>query len=108
MIGKRLSPILEEIETTLLEFEVNRGEKPEYTIEGFRAATKIFMSAVMDKMWDVQERENMSIDDRVQMAEKAGNEIRKLIKVYTDIDTHSLYETVDLSKGGSSETGNLS
>ena len=92
MIGQKLSPILEEIEMTLLEFEANRGIKPEYTIEGFRAGIKIFMSVMVDKIFELQENENMTLEDRLKMVEKVGGEIRKIVKVYTDIDTHELYK----------------
>jgi len=92
MIGKKISPILVEIEDTLWEFEANRGIQPEYTIEGFRAATKIFMSVLMDKIWNLQMDEKIDMEDRIKMVEKAGQDVRQLIKVYTDIDTHDLYK----------------
>jgi hypothetical protein len=92
MIGQKLSPILEEVEGELWEFEANRGIKPEYTNEGFRAATKIFMSVVLDKMWELQESENIPIEDRSNMATKAGEDIRQLVKNYTNIDCHDLYK----------------
>ena len=92
MIGKQLSPILEEIEDTLLEFEVEIGSKPEYTIEGFRAAIKIFMSVILDKMWQLQENDVLSQEDREIMATKCGEELRKFIKIYTGIDTFDLYK----------------
>lgn len=57
MIGKNISPILEEIEKTLWEFEINNQIKPEYTIEGFRGAVKIFMSVIIDKMWELVKEE---------------------------------------------------
>jgi len=90
-IGGELSPILCEIEETLWEFEANNGMKPDFTIEGFRAATKIFMSVLMDKIWELQSDEKIDMQTRLDMAEKAGEDVRKLIKTYTDIDTHSLY-----------------
>ena len=92
MIGKKLSPILTEIETTILEHEIHHGAKPEYSDDAFRAATKIFMSATMDKMFDLQMREKMNFDDSGKMAEKFGCELRKLIKVYTNIDTYEFYK----------------
>ena len=92
MIGKKFSPILEEIEATLWEFEHNSGAKPEYTIEGFRAGIKIFMSVLMDKIWELQDGEGIKIDDRIKMVTKAGEDVRKLVKIYTDIDTVELYD----------------
>jgi len=91
MIGEKISPILVEIEETLWEYEAYSGLKPCYTPEGFRAAIKIFMSALMDCMWDLQEKESIPIEDRGKMATKAGNEVRKIVKTYTNIDTRKMY-----------------
>jgi adenylate kinase len=92
MIGKKISPILSEIESALIEFEINVAKPPEYTDEGFRAAVKIFLSVMLDKMWKLQEDEEIDINTRADMAEKLGTEIRNIIRVYTNIDTHSLYK----------------
>lgn len=92
MIGKKLSGVLHEIESALLEFEANVARPPEYTDEGFRAAVKIFMSAMLDKMWKLQENEDIDIDTRADMATKLGNELRNMVRVYTNIDTHNLYK----------------
>lgn len=92
MIGKKLSGVLHEIELALLEFEANVARSPEYTDEGFRAAVKIFMSAMLDKMWKLQENEDIDIDTRADMATKLGNELRNMVRVYTNIDTHNLYK----------------
>ena len=93
MIGKNISPILVEIEDALLGFEVEIGTKPEYTDGGFRAAIKIFMSVLMDKMWELQLNEKILMEDRMKMAHKLGQDVRQMIKTYTDIDTHELYKT---------------
>ena len=92
MIGKKLSPILSEIESALIEFEINVAKPPEYTDEGFRASVKIFLSVMLDKMWKLQEDEEIDINTRADMAEKLGNELRNIIRVYTNIDTHDLYK----------------
>jgi hypothetical protein len=92
MIGKKLSPILSEIESALIEYELNINRPPEYTDEGFRASVKIFLSVMLDKMWKLQEDEGIDINTRADMAEKLGNELRNIIRVYTNIDTHSLYK----------------
>jgi len=91
-IGKKISPILCEIENTLWEFEANKGIKPEYTMDGFRGAVKIFMSVIMDKMWELQADEKITMDDRAKMFEKCGQDVRKLVKTYTNIDTVELYK----------------
>jgi hypothetical protein len=92
MIGEKLSPVLSEIESTLIEYEANVTRPPQYTDKGFRAAIKIFMSAMLDKMWKLQEDENIDIDARADMAEKLGNDLRNMVRIYTNIDTHSLYK----------------
>lgn len=92
MIGEKLSEVLYSIETALIEFEANVAKPPQYTDDGFRAASKIFISAMLDKMWKLQEAEGMDINDRGEMAAKLGEEIRKLVRVYTNIDTHYLYK----------------
>jgi len=92
MIGKKLSPILSEIESALMEFEINVAKPPEYTDEGFRASIRIFLSAMLDKMWKLQEDEGIDIDTRANMAEKLGSEIRNIVRVYTNIETHDLYK----------------
>lgn len=92
MIGQKLSPVLSEIEDTLWEFESHNSMKPEYTIEGFRAALKIFISAMLDKIWELQTDENIEQADRENMAQKCGEDVRKLVKTYTNIDTHNLYK----------------
>ena len=98
MIGKKLSPILEEIELAILDYEVNIGLKPNFTPEAFRAAIKIFMSVFTDKIWELQETERMDIETREKMITKAGNEFRKLIKIYTGIDTFNLYKETVINK----------
>lgn len=89
MIGEKISPILVNLEIALIEFE-EHAVKPNYTREGFRAALHIFMSALMDKMFELQQEEKMPMEDALNMAESAGFELSKLIKVYTNIDTAEL------------------
>lgn len=93
-IGENIHPILNEIEETLLEFEANTGSKPNYPPESLRSAAKIFMSVLMDKIWELQEDEKISMEDRCNMAEQCGKDVRKLIKTYTGIDSHTFYGKV--------------
>ena len=92
--GEELSPILSEIESAIWEYEYYDGSKPNYTEEGFRAAAKIFMSVLMDKMYELQESETIPLSDKMNMAHKAGEDQRKLVKTYTNLDTHELYKKV--------------
>ena len=61
-------------------------------MDGFRSATKIFMSVLMDKIWELQSDEKIDMKDRMDMVEQCGKDVRKLIKTYTNIDTHELYK----------------
>ena len=92
MIGHKLSPVLCEIESALWEFEEQELGNPEFTKEGFRAILKIFMCGIMDKMWEMQSSEEIDMDIRGEMARKCGEEIRKIVKVYTGIETIDLYK----------------
>ena len=88
-IGKELSPILEKIENSLLEFS---EYKPEFTKEGFRAAVYIFTTAMMDKMFERQEEMKLDLKQREDQAEQLGTEVKILIEKYTGLDTFKLYE----------------
>jgi hypothetical protein len=92
MIGEKLSPVLVEIETAIWENEAVTQQPPQYTEEAFTAAIKIFMSVLMDKMWQLQEAEAIPFATGEAMAHRAGSELRQLCRVYTGIDTHELYK----------------
>lgn len=62
--------------------------KPNYSNRDFMNATVIFQTALMDKLWDNQEFDEMDIIDRMKMAESCGRELRKFIHTYTGLDTH--------------------
>ncbi len=92
-LGTKLSPILAEIEDALWDFEADRpGIKPEFTAEGFRAALKIFMCVLLDKMYEYQRSKLIPLEEASILAEEAGKEIRAFVKKYIGIDTHVLYK----------------
>jgi hypothetical protein len=93
--SKKISPILIEIEEAIWKHDLALIGKPNYSDEAFRASIKIFMSILMDKMWELQCDENMTIEDKSNMAQKAGEDLRKLVKTYTSIDTHDFYKNED-------------
>lgn len=92
MIGIEMSPILEHLENALWDFEDKHDANPEFTKEGFQAAVKIFTSAMSCKNFELQEHENMDIEDRKSMGRKLGEDIRTLIKTYTNIDSFDFYK----------------
>ena len=90
LFGELMSPVLLDIESAIHEFTIGKYGKPHYSAAALRSAAVIFTSVLMDKIWELQDREDMSLDIRKKMAQKCGEDIRKLVKVYTDIDTHEL------------------
>ena len=64
--------------------------KPNYSNRDFMNAVIIFQTALMDKMYDNQN--GMSLDERMEMAERCGLDLRKLINTYTGLDLHKFDE----------------
>lgn len=91
-IGERLSPVLAGIEDQLWAHEADVGTPPCFTDKGFRAAMKIFMASLLERLYARQEKDNLDIKTRGQEAHFYGQEFRTLVKRATGIDTHSLYK----------------
>jgi len=87
LIGEKLSPILVEIESTLLE----SSGQPNFTPDGFRAGLYIFSSVMLDKMWDLMQKEDIPMEIREDMSTQMGNDVKNLVKKYCDIDTFGIY-----------------
>ena len=64
--------------------------KQNYTNREFMNALIIFQTALMDKMWDIQDYDKMKLEDRENMAVQCGLDLRKLIHTYTGLDTHKI------------------
>ena len=64
--------------------------KPNYSNRDFMNAVIIFQTALMDKMYDNQN--GMSLDERIEMAERCGLDLRKLMQTYTGLDLHKFEE----------------
>lgn len=92
-IGKRLSPILKNIEAAIWASEAQNKGQPKFTDEGFRAAVKIFAACLLDQLWNKQEKDKIPIDYRGPKAVLLGEDVRKLILEYTGIDTKEFYES---------------
>ncbi len=80
-------PILKEIAAGFFE---NAGNKPNFSNDALLDATFIFQTVLFDKVHDLQTDEKMKLKHGLEMAESLGNELRKLIKVYTNLDTVEL------------------
>ena len=69
---------------------VGNVNKPNFSNRDFMNAVIIFQNALMDKMYDNQNYDKMSIDDRIKMSESCGLDLRKFIQTYTGLDTHNI------------------
>jgi len=70
----------------------NGAEKPNYSNRDFLNTLLIFQNALMDKMYNNQDYDNMDIKNRIEMSESCGLELRKLIHTYTGLDTHKIQD----------------
>lgn len=89
--------VLEVIASYILEQNaeaVGNENKPNYTNRDFMNCLIIFQTAMMDKMYDNQEYDKMSIENRINMATKCGLDLRKLIHTYTRLDTNNIEDFV--------------
>lgn len=68
--------------------------KPNYTNREFMNCLIIFQTALMDKMYNNQDYDDMDIKDRYKMATQCGLDLRKLIHTYTGLDTHKFEEFI--------------
>ena len=82
-LGEKISPILEEIEITLLE---NYETPPKFPIEGFRAGLYIFQSVLMDKLWE----RGLPLEESTVLAENLGKELKEIVFKYAEINTVKL------------------
>jgi hypothetical protein len=73
---------------------IGNENKPNYTNREFMNCLIIFQTALMDKMYDNQEYDKMSIEDRSNMTTQCGLDLRKLIHTYTGLDTHNFADFV--------------
>jgi hypothetical protein len=71
---------------------VGNENKPNYSNRDFMNCVIIFQNALMDKMYDNQDYDKMSLEYRINMTFKCGEDLRKLIFTYTNLDTHKVEE----------------
>lgn len=86
--------VLEHIATDILFEAAEKPTKPNIPNRAFMNAIIIFQSALMDKLYDNQDFDNMPMEERIKMAESCGKELRKLIHTYTGLDTHNMEQFV--------------
>ena len=73
---------------------VGGENKPNYTNREFMNTLIIFQTALMDKMYDNQDYDEMDLENRSKMANNCGLELRKLIHTFTGLDTHKFKDFI--------------
>jgi len=97
-LEKEVTRVLTELEELLLGYKSLGIETKDYPIDALRAICFIFSDVLADRITKLQIEEGIDMVDTKNMASEAGRELRKLIKTYTNIDTHTLYATKTISK----------
>lgn len=69
---------------------IGNENKPNYSNRDFMNCLIIFQTALMDKMYDNQDYDDMSVEDRILMSNQCGLDLRKFIHTYTGLDTHEI------------------
>lgn len=75
--------VLKKIAAAMLE---TAEHKPNFSNDALLDALLIFQTVFTDKVFDCMQEDGSSFDNQCKKIESAGNEIRKLIKVYTNLD----------------------
>lgn len=90
-IGGLIASILSNTEKTIRTYEFD-AEIIEYPASAFKSCVFLFSTIMMWEMWNLQEKEDIDMKDRVNMATKLGEDIRQLVKTYTGLDTFNFYQ----------------
>ena len=90
-LGIRLSPILEEIELTLLEREANApGFKCGFDDKALRAIVKIFSTILLEYCYKDSLRSNYTEQQRLDRAYALAVRIKQLVFEFTGMDSIEL------------------
>lgn len=94
--GEHISPVLKEIHDTLWEIDARELNEPyEYSPEALPAASKIFMSVCMDRLWLNQNKSDAPIEDRLAQAENMGEDLRQFMIKHLGVDPKDFYGKKD-------------
>lgn len=94
-MAQAVEEVLTELEDCLLIRSANSADAMGISKDCFRAALYVFQTAFLEMIWQVQEGDNMDLEDRIAMVEAAGNDLKKLVFTYTNIDTKKLYDKTE-------------
>lgn len=95
--NKAINDCINEVSDMLMDYNCTVSGPFDFTDRAFLSSVYIMTNASMERMWELQVDEEIHQDDRESMAHSFGNELRLLIKKYTDIDTVQLTQEVLLT-----------
>lgn len=95
--NKAINDCINEVFDMLVDYNASIQGTFGITDRAFLSTTYIMTTACMERMWDLQENENISQKDREEMAQAFGTELRLLIKKFTSVDTIELTQKVLLT-----------
>ena len=81
---------LEIIATSILNQNAEGATKPNYSNRDFMNTLIIFQTVLLNKMYYNQDYDKLNIEQRLEMANQCGMDLRKLIHTYTGLDTHKI------------------
>lgn len=87
---KELDIIANDLLTQQASADINKRTKPNYSDKDFLNIIIIFQMVLMDKIYDVQDYDDMSVEERVKMIEKCSVDFHRFIYTYTGVDTDKL------------------
>lgn len=90
LYGEQITPILNEISDSLWEIDAREVQEPyKYGPRALNSASKIMMSVCMDRLWANWEKEDISIEKRLELVADFGTEFRELIQKHLGVDMHT-------------------
>ena len=89
-LAQELEPIFHEIQGCLLDRTIAQQPYMHYSDDAFESIIYIFTDVLMSRIWELQEKKNMPMGDRLRDVEFAGYEVRSLIKELTGVVTYEL------------------
>ena len=94
-IGSKIGPTLVKIEENVADMTDNYAHPIGLNNAQFIALSRLFISALYDKMWELQNLEEMPVEVRQDMYTKVNEEVCRMMVVYADIDAERLMSRVD-------------
>lgn len=91
-LTKQLEVAYHELASTILERQVDRQYKPNYSDQAFQNALLIFFDVAMDKLYDKLKEERQTMEQMSILVEAFALELRETIKKHLGIDTHKLFD----------------